>query len=165
MNSSSCQRIFITHGDPGTGQGRWEVGIRMEVPGAGVKIDKPCGECTPGRAPAVQGNPVDPARQTSVTCPRLGCAVCGSRPRLQILSRFRRILSAPGGRILSAPGGGMMYVAGFYREALPTEQRPAMAAGPGLRARLPRIEVVDGLRAFAALSVCAFHFICTTRGY
>jgi peptidoglycan/LPS O-acetylase OafA/YrhL len=28
-----------------------------------------------------------------------------------------------------------------------------------------RIEVLDSLRAFAALSVCLFHFVCTTTGY
>jgi peptidoglycan/LPS O-acetylase OafA/YrhL len=28
-----------------------------------------------------------------------------------------------------------------------------------------KIEVLDGLRCFAALSVCLFHFVCTTTGY
>src|SRR5438876_5566363 len=30
MNSSSCHRIFTAQGRRGTGQGRWEVGLRME---------------------------------------------------------------------------------------------------------------------------------------
>lgn len=28
-----------------------------------------------------------------------------------------------------------------------------------------KIEVLDSLRAFAAISVCLFHFVCTTKGY
>jgi peptidoglycan/LPS O-acetylase OafA/YrhL len=53
----------------------------------------------------------------------------------------------------------------FSKNAVPPEHPAAEPTAPGPRARENRIEVLDGLRAFAALSVCLFHFICTTRGY